>query len=499
MKRSGRIEINSKKYRIVFCILTFLLPVLTLALVAVDLFLFCIPQVVFYLFTAVSAAVCLLFFRCFHGRKFFCILSIVFVILITGAATLSIYINPYFNSVSMHSYGNTDDYDTFYTYKEATEDLAYIIRSIEQIHPIAEDAFPAVMTEAYNEQLQLLSGLSSIALIDVWRAAETILSSISDAHTACYPYFAEPHYLRTVQQNRDLNRTLIAINGESLSELVQNRSGLFSYEMQSYAAAGLGNKVIQLEWMTYFGYDLSSGVTYRYEDSDGQSYEETCYTEDFITLEEYYTLYDMTASSYVPWEYSIHPEEDYAVLTLDSCNYSREYCRLLADFFTEVKENGIDYIAVDLRGNGGGNSMVANEFLRYLDIDSYNTETFHWRLGRISFDVDDNPISNDRFEELIFTGDLYVLTDTVSFSSAMLFAQYVTDNELGTLIGEAPGNNPNGYGDIVTLQLPNSSLLFCVSTKRFTRADPSNGDVVSPDIYCDGDLAFEVFLDTIVQ
>ena len=37
-----------------------------------------------------------------------------------------------------------------------------------------------------------------------------------------------------------------------------------------------------------------------------------------------------------------------------------------------MKEHSISYVAVDLRNNGGGNSQVINEFLRYVDVNTYS-------------------------------------------------------------------------------------------------------------------------------
>ncbi len=86
-----------------------------------------------------------------------------------------------------------------------------------------------------------------------------------------------------------------------------------------------------------------------------------------------------------------------------------------------------------------------------------------------------------------------MLTSADTFSSAMMFAEYVKDNGLGKIIGEAPGNAPSGYGDTATFVLPNSRLLVQISTKQFQRADKNTDDIwVSPDIACDADNAMDV-------
>ena len=75
----------------------------------------------------------------------------------------------------------------------------------------------------------------------------------------------------------------------------------------------------------------------------------------------------------------------------------------------------------------------------------------------------------------------------------MLFAQYIKDNNVGKLIGEAPGNNPNGYGEVVYLDLPNSHLFVQLSRKKFTRINQKTDEIyVEPDYPCDADKAVEI-------
>lgn len=74
----------------------------------------------------------------------------------------------------------------------------------------------------------------------------------------------------------------------------------------------------------------------------------------------------------------------------------------------------------------------------------------------------------------------------------MLFAQIIKDNRMGIIIGEAPGNNPNGYGDVALFKLPNSELLISISTKQFYRADRECADeLIYPDIECKSEDAME--------
>ncbi|HBU12463.1 MAG TPA: hypothetical protein DEB31_06970 [Clostridiales bacterium] len=191
--------------------------------------------------------------------------------------------------------------------------------------------------------------------------------------------------------------------------------------------------------------------------------------------------------------YEIDADKNLAVLTLHNCWFNEEYRDCLQAMFTEVKEAGIDNVAVDLRNNGGGSSLVATEFIKYLDTETYKTGTYEWRFGMFMLPSGDGIVRNEKNNDLLFTGSVYVLTSPETFSSAMLFAQYIKDNHLGIIVGEASGQTASHYGEVASFTLPNSKLVFGVSTKYMWRADKESEDAfVSPDIPCDAESALDV-------
>ncbi len=101
---------------------------------------------------------------------------------------------------------------------------------------------------------------------------------------------------------------------------------------------------------------------------------------------------------------------------------------------------------MDLRGNGGGNSRVANKFLQYIDVETYRSWDSAIRYGWLLKQNKDVIVNNHKQSET-FSGDLYVLTDTFTYSAAMDFAMLIGDNDLGILVGTPSGNLPDSYGD----------------------------------------------------
>ena len=102
--------------------------------------------------------------------------------------------------------------------------------------------------------------------------------------------------------------------------------------------------------------------------------------EDYALIDDIEVKTDDTATeSFVSYE--IDEENSLAIMTLTACNANAEYNKAVRDMFTEAKKKNIKHVAVDIRGNGGGNDAVIGEFFRYLDIDEYKTCGLEWRLG----------------------------------------------------------------------------------------------------------------------
>ena len=99
-----------------------------------------------------------------------------------------------------------------------------------------------------------------------------------------------------------------------------------------------------------------------------------------------------------------------------------------------------------------------------------------------------------------FNGDLYVLTDTFTYSAAMDFAMLIGDNDLGTLVGEPSGNLPDSYGDILFFQMPNSDLVVRISFKKWYRIDAAKAqEALIPDVVVPAEEALDKALELIAD
>lgn len=426
-------------------------------------------------------------------------------LLVLAVVFAGTYCNPYRNSISM--YVNPDyhckEYGTELTYDEAKADLDEAMKYLNNVHPMFINGLTDDVLKTYSQAVSHLQEDENISINDLCKEIEIIFSNLGDGHTYVGTYYSDYHYLKYIYGHNLAGDKLVAVNGNSLEEIFEENRHLFSYETEAYGMGYIDMYLQTIEDLDYLGYDVKDGITYTYLNIDGNTFDEIYYAEDFLTNEEYWNYNDPdnprnnesgNEDEFV--KYEIMEAENLAVLTLYSCKYNKEYKECLAEMFQKVKESGIDNVCVDLRENGGGSSLVADEFIHYLDVDSYQTWGQDWRLGVFMLSSKGSTNVNPQYKDLLFSGNVYVLTSTDTFSSAMDFAMLISDNDLGTIVGEPSGNKPRSYGDIAVFKLRNSGLVMQVSTKKWYRVDEENADdFIEPDLECKSEEALQVLLD----
>ncbi len=414
------------------------------------------------------------------------LITVLTLVFLAGAAFLYylLCMNPTRGTVQ--NFRPTSQLGQVLTKQQAEQDLAYLVRHIRNRHPAwvdgSHEKTQAVMAQYKAERDALTDETTALAL---WQAAGRIAAKLGDGHTNVWT--------KTEGENLTINDLTqvaqygapVAVNGVPTDELYEVFLTQFPYEVKAYAKSSFERLLVRQQYLAFCGADVSDGVTFTFDTGTGLS----DYHYTFVPASE-------AKGNETPQEdewvyYSIDKEQDAAVFTLTECVCNDEYLNTLDAFFNEVHENGITNVIVDLRGNGGGNSWVANEFLRYIDVDCYESWDCDVRMGWYVAKNRNISYENKRHNR-VFDGSLYVLTDLHSYSAAMDFAMLVADNDLGTLVGEASGNLPSSYGDCLYFQTPNAGLVVGVSFKKWYRVDKSkNGEPLTPDYECPPEQALQ--------
>lgn len=131
-------------------------------------------------------------------------------------------------------------------------------------------------------------------------------------------------------------------------------------------------------------------------------------------------------------------QENYAALKIKA--FSPLIKEEIDDFFESVKEQDLQYIMLDLRGNAGGSVDVSDYLLSYL--------------------APNHPSRADN----AYSGELLVLQDGAVASTASQFLALLRSQRIGTLIGNESASSSIISTSVESAELENSGLTFNYST-----------------------------------
>lgn len=370
---------------------------------------------------------------------------------------------------------------------EALKDIEYLYQKLKYHHPawletnINVEKINSMFT-SYRKELP-----NTITTVQLWRDVSFILSVLHDGHTMLLwnnpgeELYIDDFTIPSLYSNP------VKINYQNIEDILSEYLKLTSYEYDFYAMRRFFDSAIYTKSsLDFLGVDTSTGVTYTYLE-DGKPVN---FYFEFVPYEQAKKENSEVQDTTWVW-YSIDEEQSLGIFTLTSCDLNEEYYSVLSAFFNEVHEKSIKNVAVDLRGNGGGHSGVANAFLQYINVDTYVSWDSSVRYGPLLW-KNENIVVNNLKKDPVFSGELYVITNVYSYSSAMDFAMLIKDNNLGHIIGEPSGNSPDSYGDNVYFQMPNSKLYFTVSHKKWHRINKDKAGLpIEPDYECTSKDAIE--------
>ncbi len=202
-------------------------------------------------------------------------------------------------------------------------------------------------------------------------------------------------------------------------------------------------------------------------------------------------------------QFELVEENNYAVLTVSRSFYDKNidpnYDSLLQQVFNELKEKEIPNLVIDLRNNEGGSEHQQMELISYLynkpfklyqniyqsniDFRPLKQIIIERDTSQLLFNNDDEYmrkltgkfwINNYEYsknlqlqppKENVYNGQLYVLMNGASFSSAADLIANIKKTTNAVFIGEESGGTYEGPtgGISIVVQLPNSKIMVRIS------------------------------------
>ncbi|MEN8077210.1 S41 family peptidase [Clostridioides difficile] len=370
--------------------------------------------------------------------------------------------------------------------EEVSEDIENIIDIIESTHPIFLEKVPDSYYEA-KDRLREISG-ESISVGDLQGYIAQYLSVLDDGHTALWwqenrGLDIEWKYidgsLLLVKNNKLTDKKVTKIGNIDIDEVISTVKESFPAENDVAQAKNIeeyskGKLLLEKTGLNYNGF-----IIITVEGSLG---------EDKLQVE-----FGKGNNKIV--DYSIYSkiiDDNTLYIKLGVCELNPSLDKVIDDI-NNYLNNGVTNFIIDVADNPGGNSQACTKILEALKITpgSYGSVIRFSELaqeqrgyirnsGSIKFKSNNNAIPNEDI-------NLYVITNENTFSSAQMLAVWVSDGNLGTIVGRASSNKPSSYGDIIYFQLENSKLKGSVSHKKWVRPDITKDkeSTLEPDIYID--------------
>lgn len=321
----------------------------------------------------------------------------------------------------------------------------------------------------------------------------------------------------TDNQEVEIGAKVMAINGVSMIEIIEN--------LKRYALSDGFNQTRRFNFVAtnfYQLYQLHYGLTDTFEIEFYSPNLEINITQTFQGLSKVQYQYIKDERYKVIPSGKIRPlaqmRIDEGVGYLDINTFEKDWLRsrgikykkFLASSFSKLKEQGINKLIIDIRGNGGGDDylgamlcqyLIPQEF-KYFDRMETVTKKFKYKdysktkwmnwIGAILKKDKTKPgyftfnyhrgLRTQKPNDLTFDGELVVLVDGQTFSTAADVASILHENDRATFIGREVGGGYYGNNSAMQydITLPNSKITYYIPVVRYYSS------VDEPDLYGHG-------------
>lgn len=385
--------------------------------------------------------------------------------------------------------------------EQLREDLDVLVRQLDSVHYDLYHAHPKATFDSLHQVLR--AGLvKPLDAMGFYRHVLPLFGLVRDAHTLlAFPYDHVRSYARQsgrflpVQVDIHDGRVFVkrvltadslppyaeimAINGIPMREIVKALRGLGNHERpwseEDYMAF-LFPRMLN----AWYGFDSSYTLELRTPTEPKREVTLAGVTLDSLSLPEkpLFSFHDAG--------------EGIGVMDIDRCEDKARFAPFCDSVFTVLNDQHYSTLVIDLRDNAGGSTALGDTLLTYLTDRKFtqyprvsikysrfqypNVDSTH----TITYDAD---ISRAVLNPKRFTGEVYVLVNEFTSSSATVLAATVQCYDLGTLVGRETGGTQIFFDEQVLLQLTHTGQRFLVSHQfRWCPCGERATEGVRPDV-----------------
>ncbi|MGG6311175.1 hypothetical protein [Paenibacillus macerans] len=265
---------------------------------------------------------------------------------------------------------------------EMKEDLDYLLSTLGQVHPSHIDGWNEEQKNVI-EQIYRSASQQPLTLERFYFGADEIVALLHDAHTNISPASSSTYFLNlplfwtpegpvVLRSTPELQRgdLLLELGGLTPPKLLDQLSKVIPAENENWVKVQGVSLQASKAFLDRLNL-LEDGKSRLKIDRNGEIIEAEL---PLVNRPQYLGLsntpYEVGGSFF---NYSIDERLSLGLLRINTCAVNDEYLDTVADFFAEVRQKGIQHIAVDLRNNLGGDSTVIDVFMSYVDVDEYRS------------------------------------------------------------------------------------------------------------------------------
>jgi hypothetical protein len=384
------------------------------------------------------------------------------------------------------------------------DDIDSLYVTINDIHP---DMFAFLSQHEFEHKMNEAKSLieDSMTISEFFYVIAPLIAKLGDGHTSVYyPYNILENETKMFPLKIDIKYPCMSayvtynlsgsnnyipegalikkINGIEMKELAANMLSIISGEQEFFKVAMLNQRIVELMYIVLP--DTAFKIEYIFHN---QKHTKDLRSLDYSEIKKAIQQREETQKKEA--DYSLHIDYDnkIAIIYFNELNDLSSFKIFIDSAFTEIRNDGISDLIIDIRKNNGGDSHVGDYFFQYISEVPYqqfgkvqvklSERQIAFQKKHFGFDYGDMPLGvttievDDLWElrenDLRFSGNIYLLTSHYTFSSASSFAWAFQYFNMGTVVGEETGGLVVSFGDIIPQILPNTQMQFGASFKKF--------------------------------
>lgn len=261
------------------------------------------------------------------------------------------------------------------------------------------------------------------------------------------------------QEHIPLYSEIISINNISSSKIIISLSTLINNERKTSENKYMSH-FFDRTLFPLFGFDKHYEVQIKTPSGETHSINLTGISSDLFHAkkEPFYSFYSIGDSI--------------GVIDINLCEGRDKFGAFCDSVFNLLKKKNTPNLIIDIRNNGGGSTFHGDTLLTYITNKNFtqygpvkvkNSIMVNMESDSIHFEEFESPTEINYDNPLLFCGDIYMVANQNSFSSATMLAATFKCYNIGTLIGKETGGVQVFFDEPIVMTMTNTGIRFLAS------------------------------------